>query len=170
MEKERLEEILERHMKWLRGETGGERADLTGADLTGAHLTEADLTRADLTGAKNIVYPIACPDSGAFIGWKKARLTDDTFCVVKLNICEDAKRSSATSRKCRCSKALVLEVQNMDGDILQDTYAVSDRDADFKYIPGKIVSVADFDENRWQECSTGIHFFVTREEAVRHEL
>lgn len=32
------------------------------------------------------------------------------------------------------------------------------------------VSVADFDENRWNECAPGIHFFITREEAVRYEL
>ena len=46
--------------------------------------------------------------------------------------------------------------------------AVSDRDENFHYIPGTVVSVSDFDENRWNECSTGIHFYITREEAVRH--
>lgn len=38
------------------------------------------------------------------------------------------------------------------------------------YEVGKTVSVDDFDENRWHECSTGIHFFITREEAVRYIL
>lgn len=28
--------------------------------------------------------------------------------------------------------------------------------------------VDNFDENRWNECAAGIHFFITREEAVRY--
>jgi hypothetical protein len=51
-----LKVILDAHYKWLKGQDGGSRADLTGAvltraDLTGAVLTRADLTRADLTRA-----------------------------------------------------------------------------------------------------------------------
>ena len=64
---------------------------------------------------------------------------------------------------------LPLEVQDLEGNVLEQA-AVSDRDSDFQYIPGTVVSVPDFDENRWSECSTGIHFYITREEAVRHEL
>ena len=88
---------------------------------------------------------------------------------MKLEIAEDAMRSSATGRKCRCSKATVLEVQDLDGTVLEHV-AVSGRDENFHYVPGSVVSVSDFDENRWNECSTGIHFYITREEAVRHEL
>lgn len=46
---EQLDEILKKHKKWLDGEDGGERADLTRADLTDADLTCANLTDADLT-------------------------------------------------------------------------------------------------------------------------
>ena len=46
-----LRTILSAHAKWMRGEKGGSRANLTGADLTGANLTGANLTRANLTGA-----------------------------------------------------------------------------------------------------------------------
>ena len=28
--------------------------------------------------------------------------------------------------------------------------------------------VKDFDDDRWNECSTGIHFFITRDEAVMY--
>lgn len=120
--------------------------------------------------AKNLFYPIACPESGAFIAWKKARIKDSYGeCIVKLEIVEDAMRSSATSRKCRCSKATVLEVQDIDGNVLEQA-AVSDRDENFHYVPRSVVSVPDFDKNRWNECSTGIHFYITREEAVRHTL
>ena len=151
-------------------------ADLSGANLSGANLSVADLSGANLSGAsyiekaKNLFYPIACPESGSFIGWKKARIKGSRGeCIVKLEIAEDSMRSSATGRKCRCSKATVLEVQDIDGNVLEKA-AVSNRDSDFQYIPGTMVSVPDFDENRWNECSTGIHFYITREEAVRHEL
>jgi uncharacterized protein YjbI with pentapeptide repeats len=45
-----IKEILDKHRKWLRGETGGSRADLEGADLEGADLRNADL-RKNLRGA-----------------------------------------------------------------------------------------------------------------------
>ena len=226
MDTAKLKDILDKHLRWLRGEYSGERAnlsganlsgailyganlsranlyganlsgailsgadlsradlsranlsraDLSGADLSRADLSRANLSRADLSGAsyiedaKNLFYPIACPESGSFIGWKKARIKGSCGeCIVKLEIVEDAMRSSATGRKCRCSKATVLEVQDLEGKVLEKS-AVSDRDSNFQYIPGTVVSVPDFDENRWNECSTGIHFYITREEAVRHEL
>jgi hypothetical protein len=46
-----LREVILAHARWLTGEDGGKRADLTRADLTGADLTDADLTGADLTDA-----------------------------------------------------------------------------------------------------------------------
>ena len=152
------------------------RANLFGANLFGANLSRANLFGANLFGAnyiekaKNLFYPIACPEIGAFVGWKKARVkTSGHECIVKLEITEDAVRSSAAGRKCRCSKATVLEIQDLEGNVLEQA-AVSDRDCNFSYIPGTVVSVLDFDENRWNECSTGIHFYITREEAVRHIL
>ena len=46
-----LAEILEKHTKWLRGRTGGERANLSGANLRGANLSWANLSGANLSGA-----------------------------------------------------------------------------------------------------------------------
>ena len=51
MKKEQLQEILEKHQKWLDYDIDGERATLIDIDLTGANLTGANLTRAVLTGA-----------------------------------------------------------------------------------------------------------------------
>ena len=189
-----LKEVLEAHLKWIRGESDGKRADLSwanlsradlswanlswanlsranlsGADLSGADLSGANLSRANhLDAVKNLFYPICCPESGAFVGWKKA-LAGDDFAIVELQITEDAKRCSASGRKCRCSKAVVLSIKNIDGEQSFDR-AVSNRDRTFVYEVGKTVSVDNFDENRWNECSTGIHFFITREEAVRYIL
>ena len=51
VEKEKLQEILDKHAKWLNNEVGGVRADLRGADLRGAGLPNALLQGADLQGA-----------------------------------------------------------------------------------------------------------------------
>ena len=220
--------ILEKHAKWIRGEDGGECADLCnanlrganlwGADLRNANLCDADLCNADLRGAnlrnadlhdadlrganlyganlcgadlcdadlcdanlccanlrgaKNTdktawdaytaFYPLQCPETGSFIGYKKAAGK-----IVMLEICADAKRSSATSRKCRCSKAKVLSITNLDGSESGLTEVRSNYSKEFVYRVGETVEVPDFDENRWNECTAGIHFFITREEAVKY--
>ena len=227
MDKAKLKEILDKHLKWLRDEPGGSRADLSGAylrgadlrdanlrdanlrganlscadlsgadlrgsdlrgsnlrganlscadlscaDLSGANLSCADLSGADLSGANipiklvNKFFPLACPENGAFIGYKKCRAE----LIVKLEVLETAKRSSAFGRKCRCSAAKVLCIENIDGTVADTAEAKSGRDADFIYRVGEIVSVDDFDEDRRNECSTGIHFFITRQEAVDYAL
>ena len=147
-------------------------AYLSGADLRGADLNRAYLSGADLSGAKNIPdLPMACPDCGDFIGWKKARRsTDGTMCIVKLLIPADARRTSGTGRKCRCDKAQVLEIQDMDGNALTDCFARSDYKREFEYHPGETVTADKFDTDRWNECSNGIHFFINRMEAVNYGL
>ena len=140
------------------------RADLYGADLYGADLYEADLYGADLYGAKNVPFiPYSCPDFGMFIGYKKA-----SGYIVELEIPEDAKRLSATSRKCRCNKAKVLRILNTDRTIADITKVKSSYDNSFIYKVGEVVSVDNFDEDRWNECSTGIHFFINFQEAVNY--
>ena len=146
-------------------------ANLYGADLYGADLRGANLRGANLRGAENAEYAMAIteivPREGSFVGWKKAEFnTKDGGigeCIVKLRITEDAKRSNATDRKCRCSKAEVLGIEDMDGNPL--THAHSMRDESFVYAVGETVKVADFCEDRWKECAAGIHFFLTPEEA-----
>ena len=207
MTKSELNEILEKHRKWLNDEEGGEKAtlsgadlswadlswaNLSGADLSGADLRRADLRRADLRRADlrqadlrqanlngadlsgailtNVKYnentaffALCCPEEGSFVGYKKAGGK-----IVKLQIPHTAKRSSATTRKCRCSKAKVISITNTDGSESGVKKVASDRNGGFIYEVGKTVSVKDYDENRWNECSTGIHFFITRDEAVRY--
>lgn len=48
---EKLKEILASHSKWLRGENGGEKADLSNADLSCINLNHTDLRGANLCGA-----------------------------------------------------------------------------------------------------------------------
>lgn len=152
-----LKEVLEKHRKWLTDEEGGECADLSGANLSCANLSGA------IYNEHTAFFALCCPEEGSFVGYKKAGGK-----IVKLQIPKTAKRSSATSRKCRCSKAKVISITNTDGSESGLEKVDSDRDASFVYEVGKTVSVDNFDENRWNECSTGIHFFITRDEAVRY--
>ena len=57
-------------------------------------------------------------------------------------------------------------ITNLDGTDADTDVAYSGHDPNFIYKIGEIVEVADFDTDRWNECSTGIHFFITRQEAV----
>ena len=151
-------------------------ANLSDANLSGVDLRYADLSHADLSDANHVQLSIAktsiLPDEGDIIGWKKA-WTDDTMppksVIVKLLIPSDAQRSNATGRKCRASTARVLDLQDKQGNSLpSDTTAYSGHDTDFTYKKGETVHVEDFDTNRWNEYATGIHFFITRIEAVEY--
>ena len=137
-------------------------ADLRGADLLGADLRDANLCGADMRGAclRYANLRCACPEKGSFIGWKKCR----GDLIVELEICADAKRSSATGRKCRCDKAKVISITTPEGTPVDS--AISQYAETFAYRVGETVSVDDFDDNRWNECAPGIHFFITRQEAV----
>ena len=147
-------------------------ADLSGADLRSADLSGANLSGANLSGANllNVRYDectgffaLVCPEEGSFIGYKKANGH-----IVKLRITEDALRSSATSRKCRCSKAEVLSITTLDGEDDGLTSIPSNYDSNFIYRVGTTVEVEDFETDRWDECAAGIHFFITRQEAVQY--
>jgi hypothetical protein len=143
-------------------------ADLSGADLSGADLRNAvlrnavlrnaDLSGADLSGAVGAEYAIAqtrvCPE-GDIIGYKKCQ---DNI-IVKLLIPKEAKRNNAFGRKCRAEYADVLEIYG-------STIAISKEDSSFFYEIGKrVIPTKPFDENFINECSTGIHFFITKLEA-----
>jgi hypothetical protein len=136
-------------------------ANLCGANLCGADLRGANLCDADLCGAKGTY--MACPTDGSFISWKKA-----SGYIVKLQIPEDARRSSAGGEKCRCDKAYVVEIQNIDGTKADIETVHSSHDANFVYTVGATVEVSDFDGDRWNECAPGIHFFIDRRAAVEY--
>ena len=150
-------------------------AGLRNADLSNANLCDANLRGADLSNAKNVdevkwnmyttFYPLQCPETGSFIGYKKV-----SGYIIELEICADAKRSSATSRKCRCSKAKVLGITNLDGSVSGLREIGSNYNKNFIYHIGETVEVPNFDDNRWNECAPGIHFFITREEAVKYKI
>lgn len=121
--------------------------------------------------------PMACPEEGEFIGYKKVclNLVDDKearLCrgIVKLRIPADAKRSSAGGRKCRCSHAYVEGVYTLRGEPLTGVvgYSAYRASGQITYVPGRMVYADKWDDDRWNTCSNGIHFFLNRMEAVRY--
>ena len=139
-------------------------ADLSGAYLSGAYLRGAYLSGADFSDAKDVPFiPINLPE-GEFIAWKKL----PNGLIAKLKILEDSKRSRATGDKCRCDKCLVIEFQNIDGSKSDENTYTSNNYAECTYTVGGVVHADDWDENRWNECSHGIHFFIDRQSAVNY--
>ena len=147
-------------------------AYLSGADLSGANLSDADLSGAYLSGAnlKEVKYnettaffALTCPEEGEFIAWKRVGKV-----IVKLRVPAEARRSSATTRTCRCEYAEVLALHNIDGTPYNGDKVVNKSYVETIYKVGEIVHPDSWDEDRWNECSHGIHFFITRDEAVRY--
>ena len=137
-------------------------ADLSDADLRNAYLRNANLSNIDVSVKTAFLLP-QCPSEGSFVAWKKAG-----DMIVKLLVTEDARRSSATTLKCRCSKARVLRIENIDGSESKLKEVASSCDVNFVYRVGETVEVENFDDDRWKECSSGIHFFIAREMAVKY--
>ncbi len=145
-------------------------ANLRGANLRGANLREANLLGANLWGAdlrkaKNIPFiPFVCPEKGEFVAFKKCN-----DYIVELLIPADAKRCSTTTRKCRASYAKVLSITTLDGEPAKITSVINTNySPSVVYKVGEFVYPDSFDDNRWDECSHGIHFFVNRQEAVEY--
>lgn len=138
------------------------------------------LLRALYDGEVNLerTFPLVCPESGAFVAWKKCEelrpallpgIFDSRQVIVKLLIPQNARRVSSVGRKCRADRAVVLEIQELDGNPLYGVEVRSFRDVNFKYRVGETVTPTEpFDDDRLKDCASGIHFFITRQEAVNY--
>ncbi len=123
-------------------------------------------------------YPLACPEEGSFIGWKKTfGFVDDlkealpliAECLVKLEIPADALRSSSFGRKCRASKAKVLSIFDLNTqEYISESRSI--HDPEFIYKVGEIITPQEdpFCEDRFVECGPGIHFYISKVDAINH--
>jgi hypothetical protein len=132
-------------------------ANLRGANLQGANLWDANLWDATNIPALAVDMTTICAE-GEIIGYKK--LVEG---VAVIKIPAEAKRSNATGRKCRASKAVVVSLPE-GVEVGHSQY-----DPSFEYRAGATVEPKEpFCEDRWNECASGIHFFITRGEAERY--
>lgn len=126
-----------------------------------------------------------CPSHGGFVGWKVvegciiSRGFQDVFeshgpLIAKIYIPTDAKRVNGPGpeRKCRCNKAKVLEYYRPeDMKPVCPDYVTSIYNKNFKYPGiGEYIKPDKFDDSVFTECSNGIHFFLTLEEALVYSL
>ena len=138
-------------------------AKFIGVDFFGASFVNCIGLDTVYVSTNTRFFNIVCPEKGSFIGYKNC-----AGLIVELLIPEDAKRSSATTTKCRCSKAKILSITHIDGSPSKFTEIPSNYDVSFKYKIGETVEVNNFNKDRWNECSAGIHFFINRSDAVNY--
>ena len=141
------------------------RANLRESDLREANLVGADLRGADLRSARNVPFiPLICPEKGEFTSF--IRCGDY---IVELLIPADAKRFSATTRRCWANYAKVLSITTLSGDPVE-TISVTDTEVspNIVYTVGEFVYPNYFSDDRWDEYYGGIYFFINRQEAVNH--
>ena len=115
--------------------------------------------------------PMACPDEGAFFGYKKVKVISKYGLIpgiAKLYIPEEAARSSGTGRKCRCQFARVMSIEGATSSTKNEMFeeAVSYFDSNFHYRVGSMIYPDFWDDDRWNVCSHGIHFFMNKREAI----
>jgi len=135
-------------------------ADLRGADLRGANLRGADLYGADLRGALNPPLWYNTIPEGELVAYKKL----SGGAIATLTIPKEAKRSRATTNKCRAEYAIATAIHDSNGTAID--IGVSKHDESFAYRVGETVRPTEpFCEDRWNECASGIHFFFTKLEA-----
>lgn len=163
-------------------------SDLNDAVISDCMYCALDVESRDNKEGYCSCIPMTCPSEGSFIGWKKVifevpRMPIPNFltisipyvperheALIKMRIPENARRSSATGRKCRCEFAEVLSIEDLTRGIYLDS-VTNERNPVYKpvqtvYTVGEMVYPDDFDENRWHECTNGIHFFITKQEAI----
>lgn len=135
--------------------TGWYGADLTGADLRGATFQNAHLLNVNLTGARLPNFQIE--QGVALIGWKKC-----VGGIAKVRIPAGVRRTvSLRSRKCRAERVEVIETSN--GNTLLGLF-----DRGTVYAQGETVYPDKYDDDIREDCTHGIHFFLTREEAENY--
>lgn len=110
-----------------------------------------------------------CPETGSFIGYKICTSIEGSRALVKLEIPEDAKRLSGTSKKCRCDKAKVVDITIIStGDKINMAKNEFYPMRQLNYVIGEYVYADSFDENRWNCCTHGIHFFMDKDDAIMY--
>ena len=138
-------------------------ANLGSAKLYGANLRGANLRGANLRGAENADYAIAMTrilPEGDLIGWKKVQ-----GFIIQLAIPKEARRSHAFGRKCRAEFVDVIDIEGAL-EVIRPANAMGvGTGPEVIYRKGARIMADSWDEDFTQECSHGIHFFITRLEA-----
>lgn len=141
--------------------------DLTGTDLSNMEFelssfqnTVLDHVNLENSSVENALFD-GCSLHGANFTNANLKTASFRYCDLRESNIEGANPS------CRCNKAKVLTIKSFD---FKENYeeAWSLVDENFVYRRGQWVKVKDFNEDRWQDSTTGIHFWMTRQEAENY--
>ena len=100
------------------------------------------------------------PEQGSFIAWKKCKNA-----IAMIEIPNEAKRTSnIKNRKCRAEFIRVIDMWDLEGNQISKAFGI--RDSNLVYETGAIVKPDSYDVDFKEDCSHGIHFFVTKQEAI----
>ena len=132
-------------------------ANLSRANLYGANLSGADLIRANLENVKNMPCFQIVPEIGPFYAFKKL----EGSVIATLYVPRSAGRVNSTGRKCRVSKAKVVALS-------KGTEAYDKHTGKLLYKLGQWVKPDSFDSDIREECTNGIHCFITKGEAENY--
>ena len=134
-------------------------ADLRRAYLQGAYLRGADLQGADLQKLKHTIWII--PEEGSFIAWKKLA----NNCLAKIEIPAKSLRTcNFLNRKCRAKYVKTLKIWDSEGKEIDEMQGMRSKDTIYKI--GRLTYADGFDKDLTIDCSKGIHFFITKQEAL----
>ena len=144
-------------------------ADLGNSNLLEASLYKSTLYGAGLGDAKNIPFIPTWLPVESFIGWVKVIGEEESY-IVKIKILKDSKRTRGVGDICRCDKALVLEIQDIEGHRLEiQEIEYIDKHSVLVFKVGEITECEEWYPGRWNDCKAGITFFIDRQSAVLFE-
>lgn len=144
-------------------------ADFSNADLLEANFYKSTLCGAGFSDTKNMPYvPMWLPVE-SFIGWVKVIGENESY-IVKIKILNESQRFRAVGDICRCDKALVLEIQDLEGNKLDiEEIEYHDKTSTLVFKVWEVTECEDWYPGRWADCKAGISFFVDRQSAVLYE-
>ena len=120
------------------------------------------------------------PSEGSFIGWKKVADYRGSPRLAKLLVPESAERSNGFGRKIRVSKAQVLgyyeipcRLESLIAEPIEienpkKYYSMYNYSFQYPEVGGFVEPEKEFNPNRFRECASGIHLFLTSAEAINY--
>ena len=134
-------------------------ANLSGANLSGANLSWANLFGANLSDEQIKLLNFQIPQTGPLLVWKKLKGG-----VVQICVPAEAKRTaSIIGRKCRAEYVIMMDTCGVT-DLASKHNGLA-----YPSTPGSVIRPDSYDPDPRVECSHGIHFFLTREEAEQYD-
>lgn len=144
-------------------------ASLEGTNLSYSDLRNANLQNANLVGTNlfraigdHFEYRRGKMLTESIIGYKVCKTQEDGMpVIVTLEIPKGAIVFSINEKKCRTNKAKVLSIGN--GHVIDRAYSILRY---MTYYVGDEFTVYNFNCEYNVECAEGIHFFMTKEDAI----